>query len=363
MFAITATVPLLGVAGTLLMVNVSEREQLERSVVVTKARDAAASGAQDALAKLAVDADFEGAYDVTIGGVDAHVVVTDWGSDGIDNDGNGLVDDAFERDFVGITSEGRVNVAFDAHGNEVATAALSQRETAAVITKKVRLSLPVDAAFYVDDPLATFSYSGTSFTIDGDDTNLDGTKGPKSALPGIGTPGDTKKLSSQLSKSQKARVKGKGGTPSVVTVDPIDIEQEIKHLGSLATVTWTGADVKMSNAKIGDLKNLVPVIAHAKGDLTLSGGSTGCGVLVVDGDLLLSGNFDFVGVILVAGSVTFNGGGGKKNLHGALLTPGTVAGTDGSLAGSIDLSYSSQAVDLLTSQLSDGVELISWSQR
>ncbi len=361
--AIAAAVPLVGIAGTLLMVTVRQREEVERSIVVTKARDAAASAAQDALAKLTTNADHVGAYDLAIGGADAHVVVTDWASDGIDNDGNGRVDDAFENDYVGIAAEGRVNVAFDGKGQEISTAAWSQRETVAVIAKKVRLSLPVNAAFYVDDPLASFSFSGTSFTIDGDDKNLDGTKGPKAALPGIGTPGDAKKLANQLSKAQKARVKGKGGTPSVETVDSIDILGEIRHLGSLATLTWNGADEKQSNAKIGDLKALSPVIAHAKGDLTLSGSSTGCGVLVVDGDLVIKGNFDFVGVILVAGSVTFSGGGSKVNLRGALLTPGTVAGTDGTLAGSIDLSYSSQAVDLLTSRLSDGVELVSWSQR
>ena len=53
----------------------------------------------------------------------------------------------------------------------------------------------------------------------------------------------------------------------------------------------------------------------------------------------------------------------EEPLHGALLTPGTIAGTDGSLGGSIDLQYSSQAVDILQSQLSDGVELVSWTQR
>jgi hypothetical protein len=361
--AISAVIPLIGVTGTLLMIAVRQREQVEEAVVVAKARDAAASGAQDAMAKLTLDAEYSGTYDLAIGGGQAHVTVTDWADDGIDNDGDGRVDDVLEADYVGISSIGRVNVAFDAMGNEVETAARSMQTSANVITKKVRLALPVDAAFYVDDPLATFTYSGTSFSIDGNDQNLDGTKGPKPALPGMGTPGDPKKLASQFSKAQKSKVTGKGGTPSVLTVADIDLENEIHHLGSLATLVWTGMDEKVSNAQIGDYQKLVPVIAHAKGNLTLSGSAKGCGVLVVDGDLVLSGNFDFVGVILVAGSVTFNGGGGKKNLHGALLTPGTIAGTDGSLGGSVQLQYSSQAVDILQSQLSDGVELVSWTQR
>jgi hypothetical protein len=361
--AIIAVVPMVAVAGTLLMVAVRQRCQAEESQIVTMSRDVAASGAQDAMAKLTLNADLTGTYDVAVGGGTARVVITDWGSDGIDNDGDGRVDDALEADYVAIASEGRVNVALDSHGNELETAARSRTSSANVLTKKIRLDLPIPAAFYIDDPLATVAYSGSSFTISGYDQDLDGKKGPKPALPGIGTPGDPKFLTGQLTKSQKSNVTGQGGAPSVRTVDSIDLVEEMHHLGQIASVTWSDADKKMSNAVIGDMKNLVPVIAHAKGNLRLSGGSTGCGVLVVDGNLELTGSFDFVGVIYVAGSVTFGGGGGKKNLRGALLTPGNISGTDGSFAGSVNLQYSSQAVGILNSKLSDGVELISWAQR
>src|SRR5258706_5530723 len=249
-FAVAAAIPLIGVAGTLLMIAVRQREQVEESIVVTKARDAAASGAQDAMAKLSTNADFTGTYDLAIGSGQAQVTVTDWASDGIDNDGDGRVDDVLEADYVGVSSVGRVNVALDAHGNEFETAARSMQTTANVIPKKGRLALPLDPAFYVHDPLATFTFSGTSFTIDGDDVNLDETKGPKPALPGMGTPGDPKKLASQFSKSQKSRVTGKGGTPSGLTVAAIDLDSEIHHLGSLATLVWSGKDEKVSNAQI-----------------------------------------------------------------------------------------------------------------
>jgi hypothetical protein len=361
--AIIATVPMVAVAGTLLMVAVRQELQVEESQIVTKSRDVAASGVQDAMAKLALDADYVGAYDVTIAGGVAHVVVTDMGSDGIDNDGNGKVDDPLETDYVSISSVGRVNVALDAHGNELVTAAQSRTATANAITKKIHLDLAPEAAFYIDDPLATLTMSGSSFLISGNDQNLDGKKGPKPALPGIGTPGDPKSLAGQFSKSQKANVTGQGGAPSVRDVSAIDLVDDMHHLGSLATMTWSGADTKVSGAKIGDLTNLVPVIAHAKGNLSLSGGTTGCGILVVDGNLEMSGNFNFVGVIYVAGSVTFKGGGGKYNIRGALLTPGNVAGSDGTFGGSVNLQYSSQAVDVINTKLSDGVQLISYAQR
>lgn len=361
--AIIAVIPMVGVAGTLLMVAAHERKQIEEYQIVTKARDIAASGAQDAMARLTLNADYAGTYDLIVAGGTAHVVVTDWANDGIDNDGNGKVDDAGEADYVQISSVGRVNVALDAKGNELVTAAQSRTATASVLTKKIHLNLPIETCFYIDDPLATIAYSGSSFSISGTDQNLNGTKGPKPALPGIGTPGNPSFLTSELSSSQKSKVTGQGGPPSVRTVDPIDLPTEMLHLGQIAKLTWTGANTKVNNAVIGDYKNLNPVIAHAKGNLALSGGSTGCGVLVVDGNLELSGNFDFVGVIYVAGSVTFKGGGGKYNLRGALLTPGNISGTDGSVGGGVSLQYSSQAVDIINTKLSDGVQLISYAQR
>src|SRR5215831_17337535 len=116
--AIIAVIPMVGVAGTLLMVAAHERAQIEETQIVEKARDIAASGAQDAMARLTLNADYAGTYDLNLDGGTAHVVVTDWASDGIDNDGNGKKDDAGEADYVQIASEGRVNVAYDKHGNE-----------------------------------------------------------------------------------------------------------------------------------------------------------------------------------------------------------------------------------------------------
>jgi len=56
----------------------------------------------------------------------------------------------------------------------------------------------------------------------------------------------------------------------------------------------------------------------------LQGGSSGCGLLLVDGDLAVHGGFEWYGVILVTGSITFTGGGGK-NVTGAILAGGTAA--------------------------------------
>ncbi len=52
--------------------------------------------------------------------------------------------------------------------------------------------------------------------------------------------------------------------------------------------------------------------------LKLSGGTQGCGILLVDGDLEVSGGFSWYGPVIVTGAITYTGGG-NKNITGALL--------------------------------------------
>jgi hypothetical protein len=344
LLAMTATIPLMGVAGTLLMVTVHHRSETEESALMTAARDAAASGAQDAMAKLTVDPAFTGAYDLTVGNCTSHVVVSDWANDHVDID---------------ISATGHVNSGGGGLGAGVST----EDRSAGVLVKKTKLNIVANTAFYVDDALANFNFNGTAFLIKGNDTNLDGTKGPKPAIPGIGTPGNPNGIISQLSAKQKPDVVGLGGSPSVQTVVADDLTADMSAISPLATLNWTGSDVHLSNGIIGDLPHLKAQIAHAKGNLFLSGNTKGCGILVVDGNLEVTGNFDFVGVMYVNGSVTFKGGGGAKNIRGALFTPGNVNGEDVDISGSIQITYSSQAIDIVNTQLSAGVQLISWTQK
>lgn len=57
--------------------------------------------------------------------------------------------------------------------------------------------------------------------------------------------------------------------------------------------------------------------------IRLSGGVSGCGVLLVEGDLEVHGGFSWYGPILVTGSVIYTGGG-DKNVTGAILAGGSV---------------------------------------
>ena len=61
-------------------------------------------------------------------------------------------------------------------------------------------------------------------------------------------------------------------------------------------------------------------VTYVPGDLMITAGSTGAGILVVDGDLQIDGGLQFYGLILVRGVISFTGGGADPtNIVGAVL--------------------------------------------
>ena len=82
--------------------------------------------------------------------------------------------------------------------------------------------------------------------------------------------------------------------------------------------------------------------------IKLSGGVTGCGILVVDGDLDMHGGFSWHGMVIVTGSVIFLGGG-DKNITGALIAGGSVDADI--IGGNSNIVYCSSAIDAQTENL------------
>ena len=80
-------------------------------------------------------------------------------------------------------------------------------------------------------------------------------------------------------------------------------------------------------------------------DIRLSGGVTGCGILLVDGDLDMHGGFSWHGTVIVTGSVIFLGGG-DKNITGALIAGGSVDADI--IGGNSNIVYCSSAIDAQT---------------
>jgi Tfp pilus assembly protein PilX len=82
--------------------------------------------------------------------------------------------------------------------------------------------------------------------------------------------------------------------------------------------------------------------------IKLAGGSSGCGMLLVEGDLQVEGGFQWYGLILVTGSITFTGGGGK-NVTGAILSAGDAA--IDMVGGDANIIYCSKAIKDQTEEM------------
>jgi len=214
----------------------------------------------------------------------------------------------------------------------------------------------VESAVTLNDPFAQLKISGMSFLINGNDKEINGAApstpnnlwgtgiGPQSD----GTPGDPQLIKDQMSNNQQTLVQGQGGAPSVGSVSAVPIDTVIAALAPAADVTL----VNYEGTYTGDLGNYnqgTPQLTYCVGDIHISGGSTGYGVLLVDGNLTISGNWNYVGMIFVNGQVTFSGGGNTKKLTGAIFIDGDVR--DIEVNGNITLQYSSEAVALIDDYL------------
>ena len=80
-------------------------------------------------------------------------------------------------------------------------------------------------------------------------------------------------------------------------------------------------------------------ITYVPGNLHLTGGSVGNGVLIVSGDLVIDGGFQFYGLILVKGIIKFQGGGSDPtNIYGGVIA-GQNSVDNTVLGGSASIKY------------------------
>jgi len=224
------------------------------------------------------------------------------------------------------------------------------------------------------------AFSGNAFTINGNDTNVDDTAGSCGQVWGIGVAdaGMEAAVEASLSAPQKNNVTGKQGwgDPTISpdpTLTPAQIAKFVNAVKPYADMTLqaSGAN-RLDYQNIGDTcsANLGdpncwgtranPKIVYVKGSLdpaqafyalSLSGDSTGAGILIVeDGDLNITGNFRWEGLVVVTGQYTGlrYGGGGNQTIYGGVVVNETAAvnselEVDG--MGNAKVLYSCQAVN------------------
>jgi type IV pilus assembly PilX-like protein len=95
-------------------------------------------------------------------------------------------------------------------------------------------------------------------------------------------------------------------------------------------------------------------------DIKLSGGTSGCGILLVDGDLNMNGDFSWHGMVIVTGSVIFLGGG-DKNITGALIAGGSLDADIDIIGGNSNIVYCSSAIDDQTKNRP--LRILSWQEK
>ena len=357
---LVAAIPLLVAIGALLTVSVAHHDQCEQELGRTTAAITSFTGAQDALSRLEEARTLNGEFDLAINGGTARVRGTPWLGDGIDEDKNGLVDDDKEKNIFAIRSDGWLN---SSPGGETNPAVRSYHSTTNVVAEVTDFEFSFGQAIYIDDPAAKIDLNGGAFELSGNDENLDGSKGPEAARPAVGINGDPTGVISQVSNNQKAHIVGNLPDPAIGQTGALDFDQYLQMLGPLASINWN--DGTSFSGSIGDYANRKGVIAHATGDLKMHGTTQGAGILIVDGDLEVDGHFEFAGLILVRGNVSFQGGGGVKELYGAMLLwgedpPGPPI-EDLEINGTVQVEYSSEGLDIAST--SGGVRVLSWREQ
>jgi hypothetical protein len=200
----------------------------------------------------------------------------------------------------------------------------------------------VAAATYSEDD--TFAFNGTQFLVSGRDWD------PDTGLPlvggtevnGIVTTQDPNNIIGALHSNQMNNIEGVGPEPSVQP-SPVNLDLQAlrDEFAGLADVTMGGGTVAgPSWGNANDYR-----VVHCTGDLHVSGGGQGGGVLVVDGDFECTGQFTWYGLVIVLGDMRFSGGGQGVHIYGSTLVQGGISHQ--TVSGNADLLYSSIALNRL----------------
>ena len=317
-------------------------------------------------------------------------------TDGLDNDGDGTVDEAGEHypetgskqislvganrlDYPWVKVRYKLNAAnqiilFGDHDGDPSTpprenlsqgvpmiivtaAGRSGRNSRVVTVEAVKWPLPpVPAAVYAEGAMA---FQGDAFQIDGHDHGIE-TPGEANAdaapLPGIATPNDPVALKGELIGPKSQRVRGRGASPSVGSSSVnLDLQAMEEAWSQIADVTLDGDQQKTDPASWGSIQDLE--IVHVKGNLTLSGAGSGAGVLLVNGDLDMSGQARWYGLIICLGDVKIQGDGAGPTILGSLLIQGSLAGRS-EVGERARIVYSSAMIRRL--EALTGYEVSSW---
>jgi hypothetical protein len=276
----------------------------------------------------------------TVAGAGSYVVRYEQGdASGADENGDGVVDDAGEHGYAVITCTGTSG---------------GQSRSVQVIARRAVVVPSFHSAIQVNSSVPIFDFHGNAMRIDGREHFLDGAYDKnRPQMPAISSPAPVDVVKSEIGTSFNSQLVGAGSAPSIGQTPEVDVGLLVQQSEAVATINLAPG-THLSNATLGAPTESEVVVAYAAGNLRLSGGTTGAGVLAVNGDLTVSGAFQWVGIILVHGRASFSGGGNVQNLIGTL-----VSDVEADLNGSLNILYSTDAIGLASTGLS-GIAVMSW---
>jgi len=319
------------------------------------------------------------------------VRITDGLLDGVDNNGDGTYTDNAaldpgEGDYAKVVSTGFYGKLLGNYvepGAPLGTLARDHYQFEVALecqVQAINITPQVQGAVLIDDITPDLSQSGTQWTIDGRDHDMQSLANIPTApqLPGLATTGaDFGADSATIAAKSGTQILG---SPAAATAPAITDNVDID-----AIMAWAKANVPASNQFVSGATSGNVNVPTSKGpfgtdptpttlgsfdvtyyesagaELCLGGVATnkGAGILFVNGPLTLNGNFDFTGIIIVKGALRVNGAGGQS-LCGAIIASGSPA-VNLDVSGTASLVYSSAAV-AQAQRLGLNVVLRSWRE-
>lgn len=229
-----------------------------------------------------------------------------------------------------------------------------------VIARRTPVQMPkVSAAMYINATGLSLNLNGNLF-INGNDTNPDGSPGSNPPMPGVGldSPADSAYFRNNIKPKIYNDILGLGGPPSIRTVpDTTDWLAVTEALIFAADITIPSGTYN-TYGEYGTPS--APKITYVTGNVSLTGGFQGDGIMIVNGNLSMAGNSTFRGIVLVYKNssidckITGNGG-----IYGGTILAGTNVNIQAT--GNSSFYYSSQALANAQAKLkSSRFEIVEW---
>jgi hypothetical protein len=232
------------------------------------------------------------------------------------------------------------------------------------VTLVPRYRVPwLTSSVYIGDPNADVLLSGNALLVSGVAVRIDGTPTGTTAV-GIGVAGEPRFVAEQLDEKTMANIVG---NPQIAEVATQDLQALVEQGARAADVLLSTDDVQKPHHPGAWGKLSQPAVLYGAGEIKIASGSAGVGLLVVDGHLEITGGFEWIGVVIVRGGVTMSGGGSGKRIIGALVVDNQMKTGDETTAkfegaGTIDLLYSPEAIQLVRSSFTTTYMVTNWRE-